>query len=293
MRLKEAIAFQGVRAAIGAGSILPRSVGARLFEAGGELVHLLERNGRERARRNLALVYGNAAGAERTARRVYRDLGRNAYDLVRLEKLEGADLEALVEPSGMNHLEGALSSGLGVIGVAGHLGNWELMAAYLGRRGVRLTALAARLFDPRLDAWLVRMRARHGVASLLRSEPACLRRAIRVLKGGEMLGVLMDLRCRREGIVTEFLGRPARTEIGPVRLAARTGSLLVPMGCWRIEGGRYRVAIERPIEPPSSRASRTVLEETATQCLRVLEGFIHGAPTQWVWMHDRWTLETS
>jgi KDO2-lipid IV(A) lauroyltransferase len=224
---------------------------------------------------------------------VYRDLGRNAYDLVRLEKLERADLEALVDPTGMNHLERALSSGRGVIGITGHLGNWELMAAYLGRRGIRLTALAARLFDPRLDAWLVRMRARHGVASLLRSEPACLRRAIRVLRGGEMLGVLMDLRCRREGIVTDFLGRPARMEIGPVRLAARTGAVLVPMGCWRIEGGRYRVAIERSIEPPSSFASQTVLEETATECLRVLECFIRGAPTQWVWMHDRWALETA
>ncbi|MFH1681243.1 MAG: lysophospholipid acyltransferase family protein [Candidatus Eisenbacteria bacterium] len=288
MGWKKAIAFEAIRAAMGVGGILPRALGMRVFETGGSLVHLMERRGRERARRNLGSVYGGGEGAERMARRVYRDLGRNAVDLARLERLGRRDLEALVEVSGYENLERSMAAGRGVIGITGHLGNWELMAAYLGRKEIPLTALATRLFDPRLDEWLARMRSRHGVGSILRGEAGWVRRVVRVLREGEMLGILMDLRCRREGIVTNFLGRPARTFVGPVRLAARTGAIIVPMGCWMVEGGRYRIAIERPIEPAAHSAVPSALEENTRECVRVLESFIRAAPTQWVWMHDRW-----
>jgi KDO2-lipid IV(A) lauroyltransferase len=287
---RAALAHQGIRVAMGAGAVLPRPWALGLFELGGDVVHLVERRGRERALRNLSFVFGESVPAGRLARRVYRDIGRNAAILARLEKAEGWELEELVEVTGFERLEAAMARGRGVIGITAHLGNWELLAAYLGRRGVPLTALAKHLFDRRLDERLIRIRARHGVASLLLSDPGWSRDAVRVLRRGGMLGVLMDLRCRRAGVVTDFLGRPARTAAGPARLAERTGALILPMACWMVDGGRYRIASESPIEACPSRAGTRGLEESTRECVRALERFIRTAPTQWVWMHDRWEL---
>jgi KDO2-lipid IV(A) lauroyltransferase len=291
--MRAALAFQGIRVALDVGAVLPRPVALGLFGVGGRVVHLLERSGRERARRNLGLVYGSGARAEELARRVYRDLGRNAADLARLDRMGGAEIDRLVDLEGYDRLDRAIRERRGVVGITAHLGNWELLAACLGRRGVPITALASRLFDRRLDERLSRIRAQHGVGSILRSDPGWLRDSIRVLHRGEMLGVLMDLRCRREGIVTDFLGWPARTVLGPARLAERTGSLIVPMACWMVEGGRYRVVIEEPIEPKGPGQEAPAVEESTIRCVRALESFIREAPTQWVWMHDRWGLGTA
>ncbi len=285
--IRAALAFQGIRAALGVGRSLPRPVALRLFGAGGELVGLVERRGRERARLNLRLVYGADGSAGRLARLVYRDLGRNAADLARLETMKGDELAGLVDVEGYEYLEEGLRSGRGVIGITAHLGNWELLAAYLGRRGVPLHALASRLFDPRLDERLIRLRSRHGVSSIFRSDSGWVRSAVRVLRRGAMLGVLMDLRCKREGVLTDFLGMPARTVIGPALLAARTGAVIVPMGCWMAGGGRYRIVIERPIDRVGGGVHRSP-EECTRECVKALESFIREAPTQWVWMHDRW-----
>lgn len=290
LAIAERVAFHGIRLALGLGGRLPRSVALPLFGAGGMLVHEIERRGRERIRRNLRLVYGDEENGDRFARRVYRDLGRNAADLARLERVGWEEVRDLVEASGLERLDEALSAGRGVIGFTAHLGNWELLAAYLGGRGVPLTAFAGSLFDRRLDERLVRLRARHGVSTLNRSKRGWLREGIEVLGRGEMLGLLMDLRCRGEGVPLQFLGRPAKAVVGPARLAARTGALLVPMACWMTDDRRYRIVIDRPVDLSTKGAGAVDFEECTKRCIGVLEGYIRSAPTQWVWMHDRWGL---
>ncbi|MFH1278679.1 MAG: lysophospholipid acyltransferase family protein [Candidatus Eisenbacteria bacterium] len=290
MALAERVAFHGIRLALGLGGRLPRGLALGLFGAGGTMVHMLQPRGRDRARRNLRLVYGEEADAERLARRVYHDLGRNAADLARLERAGAEEIRNLVEATGLERLDEALGSGRGVIGVTAHLGNWELLAAYLGGRGVPLTAFAGSLFDRRLDERLVRLRARHGVNSLVRSKGGWLREGIEVLARGEMLGLLMDLRCRGEGVCIDFLGRPAKAVVGPVRLAARTGAVLLPMACWMTDDRRYRIVIDRPVDLSLDGGGAVDFKECTKECIHVLESYIRAAPTQWVWMHDRWGL---
>lgn len=290
MALAERIAFHGIRLAMGVGGRLPRPLALGLFAAGGTLVHYFEGPGRRRTRRNLRFVYGEDENTGRLARRVYHDLGRNAADLARLERVGPGELRRLVDVSGFEHLEEALAAGRGVVGVTAHLGNWELLAAYLGRRGVPLTALGGSSFDPRLDERLARLRARHGVRSLIRTKRSWLREGLRLLGRGEMLGVLMDLRCRGEGVEIDFLGRPTRAVVGPVRLAAKTGAVLVPMACWMTDDRRYRIVIERPIDLSRDTSGAVDFRENTRKCIVALEQFIWSAPTQWVWMHDRWGL---
>lgn len=295
MSFAQHLASEAIHAAMALGKSLPRSVALPLFSAGGAAVHLLEGRGRRMAQTNLRHVFGEEADARALSRQVYRDLGRNVVDLARLETLSGTGLTDMVTTSGWHELQNALDQKRGVIGVTGHIGNWELMASYLGERGVPLTVLASRLFNPSLDDRLNRLRDRHGVCTLYRSEPGCLRKTLRTLDRGEMLGIVMDLRTRTQGIDSQFLGHPIRTVVGPARLAARSGATILPMACWRTPGDRFRLEIDAPVpwetEPGMSREKGW--KETTDRCMKSIERYILSAPTQWVWMHDRWGLGVS
>jgi len=217
-------------------------------------------------------------------------MGRNVVDMARLESVSADDLDDLVDPTGFDHLSRAIDSGRGVIGITGHIGNWELLASYLGSQGVPLTVMAARILDSRLDERLARLRARQGVKSILRSSPGCLRESIRVLRRGEMLGLLMDLSSRSACVETRFLGFPARTVSGPVRLAAQTGAILIPMACWRTKADRFRLDIGEPVSQVRTSNVELDVKENTRRCVQQLEKYIRMAPAQWVWMHDRWGL---
>ncbi len=297
MPFAQHLASEAIHAAMALGKSLPRSVALPLFSAGGAAVHLLEGRGRRMAQTNLRHVFGAGTDARALSRQVYRDLGRNVVDLARLETHSGPSLTEMVSTMGWNRLEQALARGRGVIGVTGHIGNWELMASYLGQQGVPLTVLASRLFNPSLDDRLTKLRRRHGVRTLYRSEPGCLRKTLRILDRGEMLGIVMDLRtrARTQGIDSLFLGHPIRTVVGPARLAARSGASILPMACWRTPGDRFRLEIDAPVpwenEPGTNREMSW--KETTDRCMESIERYILSAPTQWVWMHDRWGLGVS
>lgn len=290
MTLPVLIASEAIQIALGLGRSLPRPVALRLFSAGGTLYHRIDPRSRRLALRNLRLVYGDSAEAEALSREVYREIGRNVVDLARLERVDAGYLLRLVDVRGMENLRRALAAGRGVIGITGHIGNWELLASYLGTRGIPLSVMANPVLSPRLDERLYRIRARHGVRSIVRSRPGCLRESIRVLRRGEMLGLLMDFRSRAACVDTAFLGHPARTVAGPVRLAARTGAAIVPMACWRIAGDRFRVEVGDAVPRAESADLKSDLVENTRRCVKRLEQYIRVAPAQWVWMHDRWGL---
>lgn len=290
MTLPAILASEAIQIALGLGKCLPRAIALRLFSAGGALYHLADPRTRRLTLRNLQLVYGDSVKADSISREVYREMGRNVVDLARLELVDADYIDRLVESSGMENLQRAMKSGKGVIGITGHIGNWELLASYLGTHGIPLTVMTARILSSRLDERLTRLRARHGVNSILRSRPGCLRESIRVLRRGEMLGLLMDLSSRSACVDTPFLGYPARTVAGPVRLAARTGAMLIPMACWRTAGDRFRLDIGEAVPQVTTRDAEQDSVENTQRCVQRLEKYIHAVPTQWVWMHDRWGL---
>jgi KDO2-lipid IV(A) lauroyltransferase len=88
-----------------------------------------------------------------------------------------------------------------------------------------------------------------------------------------------------ESVVVDFLGRPAKTAAGYVKLARVTGASLVPMAMLMREDGRYEIQVNAPVEISGNGDS---LESDVQRCSRAVEEFIRQDPTQWIWMHKRW-----
>ncbi len=252
----------------------------------GVMAYLILRKSRKVALANLRLIYGCAFSDKEmrsTAREAFANLGKFAFDVARLNSVTPQGIEKIVAVAGLENLDGALARGKGVIALTGHVGNWELLGAYLSLMGYRINVLATELKDARLNNLIVNLRRKAGLAVLERSRG--LKGALRCLKRGEILGVLIDQDTSVDSVLVDFLGRPAKTAVGPVKLASRTGAAIVPLAMLATKDGEYRIEVKEPIFVSGEEAS---LVNDVERCSKAVETFIRAEPSQWVWMHKRW-----
>jgi KDO2-lipid IV(A) lauroyltransferase len=167
-----------------------------------------------------------------------------------------------------------------------HLGNWELLAAALRRRGLDGAVVGRHRRKDSSSTWLVEMRRGLGIATLAQDEPA--RRVLEILRRGATLGILCDLEVRRlDGRFVPFFGRPALTMTAPAALARAARASIVPVRCVA-RGPRYLMSAEAPLalrpELDRDRAQQLLLG----QLNAVFERWIREDPEQWAWHQPRW-----
>ena len=227
------------------------------------------------------------ARVRHTARESYRGLGRVTIESILLSR-EGRErvLEAFIEPVGYDVLEGAFAQGKGVVLVAGHLGNWELSAAYMTARGLPIDAIAMHMANPLSDDFFKRTRERFGTRVLYDDE--AVRKIPRAFKDGRGVGFLSDQGAK--GLASTFVpffGRPARTPRGAAVFALRGDLPIVFLAAIRQPDGRYQAHFEAvPLVKTGEKeheVDATVLAYTQT-----LEKYVRRFPEQYFWQHRRW-----
>ncbi len=266
----------------------------RLVRAAGALLAWLAWTLRLRRRvvaANLALAFPEKSEEERRAiaRATYRNLGRAAPELLLAPGLGQGELERLFAYEGWERFEAARAQGRGVIACTAHLGNFELLAAAHNLKGVPITMITRRM--GRLaanEAWR-RARRRAGVEELVASKGETLGAAVRALRAGRVLAVVIDQnQPRHRAVFPTFFGVPAATSPAPAILALRTGAPAIFVVDVALGGGRHRVIIEGPLQVPrSGDRERDVLAFLQDLNDR-LERVVRAHPDQWYWLHRRW-----
>jgi len=234
---------------------------------------------RRLALRNLS----NAGLLPRIMRDMFRHLGTGAVELGRI--FYGRSQPEVAVPAGsLRALDEALLQGKGVIYVTGHIGNWELMARELARRGYPISTMARESYDPRFTRLIEEFRRSGGVDTIYRNRPGAAARIVRTLKKGRVLGFLIDQNTRVPSVDVPFFGRPAPTPSGPAVIALRTRTPVVVGTIRRLDRGSHEIEISRV---PLDHQSDTV-ETVTARFSRMLEERIRQVPEQWVWLHHRW-----
>lgn len=268
---------------------LPRGAALKLCGFLGRVAYWLVRDARRMTIKNLSRAFGwpkRHPRLARTARRVFINAGKNVADLILLPRLSRNDVDRLVRVKGRHHIDRAMAQGRGIIVITGHIGNWELMAAFFATRGYPVNVVARRVYDPRLDRILNDLRKNANVRGISRDQDA--REMIRILRRGEILGLLMDQDTKVRGVFVPFFGRTAHTPAGPAILAMKTKAVVVPMAVHRQRDDTYLITVEQPLKLVcTGNQEEDILANTAA-CTSALERFIRMDPAQWVWMHDRW-----
>ncbi len=232
------------------------------------------------ARINLQLLYG-----PEESRRILKSAMENLIRyIVEATKFSAASKEEMlkrVRLLGGGHLKGL--QGKGAILVSCHLGNFPLLCFRLSAEGWRVGAVLKYPKDPFISK-VIDDRARRWGLTLIdgSSRREASLRALRFLREGGLLLVMLDQNPRSEGILAPFFGIPTPTYRSPLVLSKRTGARLLPAFTFSEGPGRHRVEILPPFEPSGDPAADLAALNG------IIEQYVRRLPEQWWWWHRRW-----
>jgi KDO2-lipid IV(A) lauroyltransferase len=182
------------------------------------------------------------------------------------------------------------ASGSGVVFLTAHMGPWELAPHVMRAEfGISMAVVGRAQGGGILERLMVEARTGTGNSFIFKDRGA--REMLKILKRGGHIGTLIDQAAvvEREGAELSFMGRPARTNLGPYKLAARTGATVVPLFARR-EGGEAVIEIHPLLAPPAPRDDPEGLwPAAAAQKVNDLLGEqVRLRPPEWMWGHRRW-----
>jgi KDO2-lipid IV(A) lauroyltransferase len=100
--------------------------------------------------------------------------------------------------------------------------------------------------------------------------------------------VLVDQDTPVEGVFADFLGIPAHTPSGPVKMAMKLDIPLFVVTSARQEDNTHHVFIDGPVALRKSDDFDEDLLHNVTMINSLICRTIRRYPSQWVWMHRRW-----
>ncbi|TFH85181.1 lipid A biosynthesis acyltransferase [Billgrantia azerbaijanica] len=258
----------------------------RLARVTGPLVHRASRRERRVTEINLAQVYPELSATER--RRLAREsLTHSAATMLELglawmappERVEAAILEV----HGRELLDEARAEGRGVIVLAPHFGNWEVLNYWLSSH-FPFTAMYEPPKIAPLDAVTRRGRERRG-ASLVPTNARGVAALLKALKRSEAVGILPDQEPSwGSGVFAPFFGRLAYTATLLPKLVARTEARVVTGVARRIPGRGFAIhflAADARVYAPDE-------GESAAGVNACVEAAIALAPAQYQWEYKRY-----
>lgn len=240
--------------------------------------------------RHLSLCYDGLMSPNQKVRlgqKVFINSGRNLVDVVRVSRHYESDLKSIIEIDRLEHFDCAYRRGNGVIGVTGHIGNFELLAVVLSKLGYKIGVISRPLADKNLNNLLVKNREKAGVKNFYASDlPLGM---VKWLKSGGAVGVLIDTDSSRvKGEFVPAFGRMAKVPVGQSIMALELSIPLIPMACIRNEQNAYRVIIRPEIPINRTGDHQRDIYNITLNCSREIDKIINEFPEQWIWMHNRW-----
>jgi phosphatidylinositol dimannoside acyltransferase len=277
---------------------LPSGVAARLFRLAADLAARSGCGPAVRLRRNLARVVPTAPPAEldRLVRAGLRSYARYWCEMFRLRPGDTAAVHARMDEgmSGTEPFFAAIAAGRGVVFAVPHSGNWDAAGVWvvetlrgLGREPV-FTTVAQRLRPESLYRRFLAYREALGFEVVAAEGGSAAHRALtRRLRAGGVVCLVADRDLTGSGIEVSFFGEPARFPVGPARLAALTGAVLMPAYPHFSRDG-WVVTIADPV--PVDRSPGSVAQ--ATQSIAdAFARLIARAPADWHALQPLWTAD--
>lgn len=180
-----------------------------------------------------------------------------------------------------------MQGGNGLLMVAGHYGNFEIMGYLLGLFGFDVYSIARPLDNKYINNYLLGVRRRRGQKIIDKKGAAEVMGDI-ALHGGTLC-FIADQDAGKKGLFVDFFGRKAST-YKSIGLLAIQYNLPIGVGVCRRVGNRFFFEIEVPrlIMPEEWADKDEPLEWITAEYTRAIELSVRQDPSQYWWLHRRW-----
>jgi KDO2-lipid IV(A) lauroyltransferase len=273
--------------------LLSRKMLVRIANAAGWISFHVAARDRRIALTNLDIAFGSTKSQEKKRRitcSAFQTFARSFLGLFWARRLDHATLDKLVEvdPDSLRMAEAARARGKGIVFVAFHFGEWELLGVSMALLGFPMPIVMEQLRNPHLTHIFERLRGRGGNHIILQRH--AMTKLLKVLKRGECIALLIDLNAvpSRGGIWLDFFGKPVFGFSGVAALARHTGAAIIGTVAHPLPDGRIRIVYGPEIPCATTGDNEADLRVTSQQCLRYCEEHIRREPVLWLWFYRRW-----
>ncbi|MBS3804810.1 MAG: lysophospholipid acyltransferase family protein [Oleiphilaceae bacterium] len=236
---------------------------------------------------NLGIAFPEMTDEQRRelARSSLRHTGQTMMEIPLLwEQPPERCLELVKEVEGQELLERTIHEGKGVVLVAPHLGNWEILGLYFSLR-YQMATLYSPPRIPEFEEYMIRVRTRLG-SELARGDRRGLARLIGLLREGGIAAILPDQSPSggKGHAYAPFFGMEVKTMTLVSKLVQKSGARPLMTFAQRLKNSEgFRIVI-RECEPgladPDPVAATTALNQSVENCVREI-------PEQYQWEYKR------
>lgn len=256
----------------------------RLGSFVGSIAFRIFPNRRHIVLRNLRIAFGDTHSLgelKQLTHCVFRRTGANLISSLRSPTLTSAQLEQAIEIRNLDVFHRLIAEGNGIILLAPHMGNWELLAQLIHfmPEGAQLGTHYRPLNNPYVNKLVESQRSQRGTRLFAKKDSPLALSGF--LKKGGTLGILADQRAGSIGQCCSYYGRFTSCSPFPAILARRTGAATISISLQSLTPGRWRCTFEH------------ITESDTPSCMASMERATRRSPGDVFWFQDRWRIKKS
>ena len=268
---------------------IPKNYITGLGKILGYFLYFLDIPHRRTVLRNLQFIHTEwpRNPIHKLAKRIFQQLGITILEFLQMPYILREELVSNVQIEGQEIVEEAIAKQKGVVLISAHIGNWEIgwqiCPIYFQRP---IIGVAKKLRNVQLNRLVHNRRIRYGNRILYKK--GALPDMVQTLRQGEIVGLLMDISRRFDGVEVKFLGRRATATPVAALLALRYKCPIICAFSHRNAKGQLIINIEPPVEIQRTHDLRNDLQINTQLITDRLERAIQNYPEQWNWTLKRW-----
>ena len=225
----------------------------------------------------------NPEKLENITKQMWNNYGRLFAEYMFIKDFRNGKLSQKIQIQGQEILEEIKNSNKQVVFISGHFSNFELMAMYLEKNGIKLSAIYRPLNNIFLNRIMEAIREKYICKYQIKKGIGGLKKLIALKKNNFSTALMIDQRVS-EGILSNFFNQNALTTTIPAQLVKKFNIPIVPVYIERIEGLKFKISVADPV----NFSKDTSIENITARLNQMLEKMILKKPEQWIWSHNRW-----
>ena len=214
---------------------------------------------------------------------MWNNYGRLFAEYMFIKNFRNGRLSHNIQIDGQEILDEIKKSNKQVIFVSGHFSNFELMAMYLEKTGIKLSAIYRPLNNFFLNGIMERIRKKFICRHQIKKGIGGLKKLISLKKNNYSTALMIDQRVS-EGVLCNLFNQDALTTTIPGQLVKKFNIPVVPVYIERIKDLNFKISINDPI----NFSKEDSIENITLKLNQILETMILKKPEQWIWSHNRW-----
>ena len=234
---------------------------------------------------NIRKAFSNTSfyNLNKITKMMWNNYGRVFAEYVFIKDFRKGKLESKIDIEGKEILEEIIRCKSQVIFVSGHLSNFELMALYLEKTGINLSAIYRPLNNIYLNKIMEGIRVKYICRHQIKKGIGGMKKLINLKKKNFSTALMIDQRVS-EGILSNFFNYKAFTTTIPAQLVRKFDIPVVPVYIERIKGINFKITIQQPIKFSKDENVKSITDKLNT----IIEKMIMKKPENWIWSHNRW-----